>query len=1037
MPALALAPDDRVVRQYYDTLRQYERVGARHEGAVRTAFGDLLRHGAGRHGWTLVPEWSPSGKRIRIDGALRDNYNLTHGFWEAKDTDDDLDREITAKLGKGYPTKNTVFQAPDRAVLMQDGGIVFDADIRDPKKLVDLLHLFFGYEEPAHEEWTQAVADFKDRVPQLGEALQDIIATERAENDAFQRAFQGFLEMCQQAINPNVSHAAVEEMLIQHLLTERLFRTVFDNPDFTRRNVIAREIENVIDALTSRSFSRRDFLQTLDRFYRAIEQAADAAEDFAEKQAFLNTVYEQFFQGFAVDVADTHGIVYTPQPIVDFMTRSVAGLVEDAFGTKLADDGVHVLDPFVGTGNFLVRLMQELPARRLPQKYGAKGKPELHANEVMLLPYYIASMNIEHAYYERTGTYAPFEGICLVDTFEGEDLRQRPQLFTKENTERVKAQQEEDITVIIGNPPYNAWQVNANDNNRNRSYDHVDDRVRDTYAAASGATNKNALYDPYVRAIRWASDRIGARGVVAFVTNNSFVDGLAFDGVRAHLARDFDAVYVLDCGGNVRKNPKLSGTTHNVFGIQVGVSINLFVKGERGNGEERKESECAIHYHRLGEFLRKKERYDRLDEAGDWRSIDWETLAPDDKHRWLVDPRTKEFERFIPLGTKEAKKKERGEAETIFETYSSGLKTGRDAYAYGFSSEALREKLEPMIELYNQELARWHSKPDRSVGVRDFVVDDDTRIKWSRGLRRNLERGNEASFSEKKVRCSLSRPFTKKYLFFDGVLNEMTYLWPYLMPDEEAEKENRVMVVTGHSQLPFSCQMTDTIPSLDAGGRASQCFPFYTYDEDGTNRRENVTGWALARFQEHYGDASITKEDVFHYVYAVLHAPEYRERYAENLKRQLPRVPLAPDFRAFAEAGRRLADLHTGYEDADEYDLREIEDEEEQLDWRVEKMRFRDDKTAIKYNDFLRLDGIPEKAHRYRLGNRSALEWVVDQQRVRHYKRYAITHDPNDAGDEWRIVRLIKKVTTVSVETVEIVEALAPMGLPVDADDEG
>ncbi len=1026
---LRLAPGDAAVQDYYRQLEQYEAVGARHEGAVRTAFRDLLASGGRQMGWTLVPEWSPQDKRIRIDGALLDDFRLTHGFWEAKDSDDDLDREIQLKLGKGYPTKNTLFQAPERAVLFQDGSVLMDADLRDPERLVEVLRFFFQYEEPAHEEWTQAVADFKGRVPELGEALRDIIEKELAENAAFKAAFEEFFALCRQAINPNLSRAAVEEMLIQHLLTVRLFREVF-HADFARRNIIAREIENVIDALTSRAFSRTDFLKRLDRFYKAIENAADAAEDFAEKQAFLNTVYEQFFQGFAVDVADTHGIVYTPQPIVDFMTRSVAGLLEEEFGTTLGADGVHVLDPFVGTGNFIVRLMQEIPTRKLPAKYGAEGGgPQLHCNEVMLLPYYVAAMNIEHEYYERVGTYAPFEGICLVDTFELVEGKQHD-AFVPENTKRIESQTQSPIRVIIGNPPYNAWQVNANDNNQNRKYKILDNRVRETYSADSNATLKNALYDPYVKAIRWASDRIGKEGVVAFVTNNSFVDNRAFDGMRRHLARDFDALYVLDCGGNVRKNPKLSGTTHNVFGIQVGVSINLFVKraSENGGAGER-ENGCAIHYHRLGEFLRKEERYAALDEAGDWRGIAWERLEPDAKYRWLVDPRTAEFEGFIPIGSKEDKAAEHGEAEAIFKTYSGGVKTNRDAWVYDFDQGALAERVQGMIELYNQEVRRWESRSNRSEDVRDFVLDDDKKIKWDGSLRKYLKRGETATFSDSKLRFAHYRPFVSKWLFFDSTLNNRDYLLPYFLPNRDSSEENDIIWLKTGSDWPVFALATSRIPDLLPQG-GSQCFPLYTYDADGTNRRENVTDWALSTFQRHYGDAGITKRDIFHYVYAVLHHEAYRARYEGNLKRQLPRVPLAPDFHAFAEAGAKLAALHVGYEDAAEYPLREVEAEGEAMEWRVEKVRFRQDKAAIRYNAFLTLEGIPEKAHRYRLGNRSALEWLVDQYRVRHYKRYDITHDPNDPSDKWRIVRLLKQVTTVSVETVETVEALPELGLP-------
>ena len=579
MEKLKLKPTHKPVQNYYEALRQFKTIGVSHEGAVRSAFQTLLEHCGRQFGWKLVPEWQIKrnhGHPLRVDGALVDEYRLTHGFWEAKDTADDLKKEVTKKIAAGYPQNNIIFQAPERAILMQNGRVVLDEDISEADAIVRFLKRFLEYVPPEFEEWTDAVEHFQDRVPELGEALKALIEKEQKSNPRFRDAFDTFFELCRQTINPNISKEAVEEMLIQHLLTERIFRTVFNNPDFTRRNAIASEIEKVIDALTSQAFSREGFLQSLDRFYKAIDTAARTIDDFSQKQQFLNTVYEKFFQGFSVKVADTHGIVYTPTSIVNFIVRSVDEILQKEFGKSLGSRDVHILDPFVGTGNFIVHVMEEIKKSQLQQKY----EHELHCNEVMLLPYYIASMNIEHQFYESAGAYESFPGICLVDTFELAEDKQIS-FFTTENTARVERQKRAPIRVIVGNPPYNAWQLNENDNNKNRKYKVMDRRVAGTYAKDSKATNKNALSDPYVKAIRWASDRIGDEGIVAFVSNNSFVDNLAFDGMRKNLAQDFDEIYILDLGGNVRKNPKLSGTTHNVFGIQVGVSVNLFVRKRR------------------------------------------------------------------------------------------------------------------------------------------------------------------------------------------------------------------------------------------------------------------------------------------------------------------------------------------------------------------------------------------------------------------------------------------------------------------------
>jgi predicted helicase len=537
MERLNLKPTHKSVQHYYEALSQFKTIGVSHEGAVRSAFQNLLEHCGRQLAWKLVLEWPIKRDRahsLRVDGAMVDEFRIPHGYWEAKDSHDDLGKEIKKKLAVGYPEKNIIFQAPERAILWQNGRSVLDADLTEPLALVEVLKQFFDYTPPELKDWDDAVAHFQNQVPELGQALKELIEKEQKLNARFLAVFDDFYALCRQSINPNLSKEAVEEMLIQHLLTERIFRTVFNNPDFTRRNVIAAEIEKVIDALTSQAFSREGFLGTLDRFYKAIDTAARTIEDFSQKQLFLNTVYEKFFQGFSVKVADTHGIVYTPQPIVNFMVRSVEEILQKEFGKSLSSSDVHILDPFVGTGNFIVHILQAIKKTALPQKF----ENELHCNEVMLLPYYIASMNIEHEFYELTGTYETFAGICLVDTFELAEGGQATLSFMNpENTARVERQKKSPIKVVIGNPPYNVGQLNENDNNKNRKYKVMDKRVAETYAKDSRATNKNALSDPYVKAIRWASDRIGPEGIVAFVSNNSFIENLAFDGMRKHLEK--------------------------------------------------------------------------------------------------------------------------------------------------------------------------------------------------------------------------------------------------------------------------------------------------------------------------------------------------------------------------------------------------------------------------------------------------------------------------------------------------------------------
>ncbi len=1015
MPKLNLKPTHKPIRDYYVTLQRYEQHDVTHEGAVSAPFETLLNTCARQVNATIIPQYAmhtATGNRIVIDGAVLNEYGIPIAYWEAKDIDDDLDIAVQQKREAGYPFDNILFQTPERGILIQNGQTALDLDISDPANLVESLKYLFAYTAPALDNWQTAVTDFRAHVPDLANKLMELIEQRYEMDPAFKKAFADFYEICRTAINPNLSRAAVEEMLIQHILTERIFRTVFNNSAFTRRNIIAREIENVVDELIRHAFSREEFLKPLDRFYVAIEQAATLCRDFSQKQHFLNTFYEKFFQGFSENVADTHGIVYTPQPIVDFMVKSVSHILETEFGRSLSDTGVHIIDPFVGTGNFIVRLMQDIQGTALEEKY----RHELHCNEVMLLPYYIASLNIEQEFFQRTQTYLPFEGITLADTFELlED--QQMQLFTRENTERVERQKAADMFVVIGNPPYNAWQVNDSDNNRNRKYETMDGRIAETYAADSSATLKNALYDPYIKAIRWASDRIGEEGVVAFVTNNGFIDGLAFDGMRKHLAQDFDAIYVLDLGGNARKGLKVSDA--NVFGIRVGVSINLFVKTKQNPSET-----ARVFYYRTDDLWNKNRKFDFLNDSQHVGSIEWQTIQPNEEYIWLTDGLHAEFNTFIPIGTKEAKAQKGAAVDVIFKTYSAGVKTGRDAWTYNYKQNVLSKNIQGMIDTYNAEVDRWGRRENLQENVSDFVRYDDTKIKWDRELRQHLQRGRLAEYTEGKVRNSLYRPFTKSNLFFDRVLNNCVYLLPSIFPTPETENENQVIWLKVGGDWPMfaliACQIPDLLPQS-----GSQCFPFYTYNEDGTNRQENITDWALAEFRKQSGDDTISKWDIFHYVYGILHHPMYREKYQANLKRDLPHIPFTEDFWGFANAGAQLADIHVNYEAQPKYDgLIYIETPDMPIDWRVEKMKLSKDKTQLVYNDFLTIDGIPAEAFEYRLGTRSALEWVIDQYRVKVDKRSGIVNDPNRADQPRSIVDLIGRVITVSLQTVEIVNGL-------------
>jgi predicted helicase len=1060
MPTLEIKPTHKAVQVYYTSLQKFEKLGVKHEGAVRSAFQELLEHCARQFDWKLVPEYPIKRKgltALKADGALLDIYGLSHGLWEAKDIDDDLEKEIKAKFALGYPKENILFWQPARAVLYQNGQRFYEADLTKPDDLVHILALFLDFAPPAIAEWEKAVEEFKDKVPALAANLKKLIEKERQTNPKFISAFDDFLSLCRGSLNPNISLEAVENMLIQHLLTERIFRKIFDLADFTQRNVIAQEIEKVISVLTSKSFSRDDFVKSLKHFYVAIENAAGTISDFHEKQTFLNTVYERFFQGYSEKEADTMGIVYTPQPLVHFMIASVESVLKKEFGKSLADRDVHIIDPFTGTGNFIVNIMRHMAESHksaLPHKYAA----ELHCNEIMLLPYYVASMNIEHAYYEATGKNEPFEGICLVDTFQTAEKEQAElSFFSEKNTERVKRQKKAPIRVVIANPPYNAGQMNENDNNKNRKYPELDRRVSVFYGEDSKATLLRKLSDPYVKAIRYATDRIGDSGIVCFVNNNSFVTEKTFDGMRKALGKEFDAIYVLDLGGNVRKNPKLSGSTHNVFGIQVGVSINLFIRLPRDKDAKRA---AKIYYHAVGGDWRKEQKYSFLETKAQIEGVKWQKLTPDARSNWITNDSDEEFDSFLPIGTKDAKAKG-GTDVAIFKLYSLGVATNRDDWVYGFSPKEVTAKVQRMIANYNSEVFRYKSAK-RPKDIDGFVNNDENFVKWTDRLKEALRDEQELKFVKAHVRNSLYRPFAKQSLYFDHLLNQRRYQQHHIFPTPASETENLAICVNNTAERPFACLATNTIANLvTAGGfgAGTQCFPIYAYSEDGKERRDNITPKARTLFQIFYANDTTTQADIFHYVYAVLHHPAYRTRFAENLKRDLPRIPFVgvaageknasffplsavekmqcdktPDhnpkasaklFHEFAAAGKKLADLHVNYESQKEFKLKRIENKDVKLDWRVEAMKLTKDKSAIIYNDFLTLSGIPPEVFDYKLGNRSALEWVIDQYRVTKDDHGNITSDPNRADDEKYIVSLIGQVITVSLETMKVVQEFA------------
>ncbi len=911
------------------------------------------------------------------------------------------------------------------------------------KGLAYLLTEFLNYDHDLFNNFQEAIDSYSDKIPDIAKSLITKIAEAHDDNSAFKNQFAAYMQLCQTSLNPNISREAIDDMLIQHMMTERIISHVFQGERFTRTNVIAAEIEKVIDALTSQHFNRQGFLGALAPFYEAVESVADRQADFSAKQDFVNMVYERFFQGYSVEVANTHGIVYTPQPIVDFMCAAVEEVLEDEFGVKLGDEGVILIDPATGTGNFVVNLLRRAFERNFGN-FDDFYRRRLFANEIMLMPYYIASLNIEHEYYELRGKAETFPGLCFVDTLELTEGWQLPSaMISEENSKRVEEQQRAKINVIIGNPPYNAWQVNENDNNKNRKYEAVDNQIRTTYAQDSRATLRNALSDAYVKFFRWATDRLGDRdGIICYVSNNSFVDAYAFDGFRKHFCQDFNLIYHLDLGGNLRQR-RLGSDEGNVFDIRVGVGITIAIRKRayagckiNYNGRIKGESKDAKLYvlRMIAECAGRRKIFDQVRPM-----MAWERLEPNQKHTWLISDTESEFGSFMPIGDKVAKRSTTPDTPTVFKSYSNGVKSNRDPYVYDFLSDRLENRINKLVVDYNMEVNRYISTPhNRDIDIDNFV--DYSKIKWSSTLKRHLASKNLADFSKENIRSAMYRPFTRMLLYHDKPLIDRPGLYKHYFPNEQSEAENKVICHTDKgSEKPFMTLITSTVPDLHlvGAGASAQCFPFYTYDQDGSNRRENITDFALDQFRSQYSAPSISKWDIFHYVYGLLHHPEYRERYALDLKRNLPRIPFAPDFRYFSTAGEELADLHLNYEAAERYKLRQIP-MKQPVSYRVVKMRpepKRDSQAGnykiydlLKYNDTLYLRGIPERAFAYRLGNRSALDWIVDQYRVKEDKRSGITHDPNGySDDEQYILKLIESVITVSLRTVDIVEGLSKL----------
>ena len=892
------------------------------------------------------------------------------------------------------------------------------------------------------ESWAKDVADiFKRLVGRIENLLAD------PENSALQEWFDDFHNELTETINDSITRESAIDMMAQHIITRPVFEALFDNYDFASGNPVANALNKLQNDFGE--FGLENETRDLEGFYESVQNRARGLDNSEARQRVLLELYEKFFVTALKKEVERLGIVYTPIEVVDFILHSANEVLQDEFGRGLTDEGVHVLDPFTGTGIFLTRLLQSdiIQDADLERKY----REELHANEIVLLAYYIATVNIEETFRGRRGEdsgYEPFNGIVLTDTFnlnKKDDTILFPKEWLPDNNKRAERQQKLPIQVIVGNPPYSAGQRSASDDNPNVDYPKLEERIRETYVEYSTVTNKNRLYDTYKMAIRWASDRIGTQGIIAFVTNGSWIDGNADSGVRACLAEEFSSIHVLHLRGNQRTQGERSRQEGGkIFGqgSRAPVAITIFIKNP-----EATHAGCKIQYRDIGDYLTREEKLNQLHEAESISGIsDWETIIPDEHHDW-IEQRSTSFANFYPLGSKDAKT---GKIDnTIFKLYSRGITTGRDAYIYNFSRNTCIETTQRMTQDYNSSLFKMEENPELSLD--DVVRLHNENVKWDSDLKNKLKRKKKGDFNKNYIRRVAYRPFVATNCYADYTYIQSKYQMDKIFP--ESVSENRVICVPCIGiKKPFSALMTDTMSDLNFK-QGSQCFPRYQYPkpsdtpdasetllevDDSPDRTDNISDTALKAFQKHYRTDKITKDEIFYYVYGILHAPSYREQFANDLSKMLPRIPYAPDFTAFAEAGYKLADLHLNYETCEEYPLRvefpnisspptDLEDADPNLFLLTEKaMRYGDiERRSLNINDHVRLSGIPEDAYRYVVNGRSPLEWFIDRYKIKTDKDSGIVNDPNGwFADPRDLVTAIKRIVYVSVESARIIDGL-------------
>lgn len=893
-------------------------------------------------------------------------------------------------------------------------------------------------------------------IAQIAEQHIDRIKTLIADNDKHRRAFDQLMRGLRRNINPGLSEQDAIEMLSQHIISRPVFEALFENYQFAASNPISRSMQKMLDLLDDETRTEEEN-QKLQKFYDYVRTTVGDIREAEARQRIIVELYDKFFKVASPKTVDKLGIVYTPVEVVDFIIRSVGYILHKEFGRTLSDENVHILDPFTGTGTFITRLLQSglISREALERKYGR----EIHANEIVLMAYYIASVNIENVFHDLMSPdteYRPFGGICLTDTFQLGEEASDENLYSEQfptNSQRVIEQKKRRITVIVGNPPYSIGQRSANDNAQNQKYPALDSQIERTYAAETDANNKNSLYDSYIKAFRWASDRLDKKegGIIGFVTNGNWLDGNAQNGMRKCLSREFSAIYVFNLRGNCRTNGEIRRKeAGNVFGLgsRTPIAITILVKKPKASDEA-----ARIYYHDIGDYLSREEKLRIIRNMGDIGNplMQWVAITPNEHGDWL-NKRSEQFKLFTPLGDKDDKKNKK----TFFVPYySNGLKTQRDPWCYNSSLPVVKKSATEQIDFYNEQREKLAKKEIADV---DYSTH---KISWTVAVLSDIQKNKPYNIQDCQFRESIYRPFFKQHLLYYRSLNERMYQIPKLFPTPN--HQNLVICVSGlGGTKENSAYISDCIVDLNCLDAGTQCFPLYWYDDSTADiadlfsaqqsdadryvRRDGVTDWILSTARKQYG-SRVTKEDIFYYVYGILHAPDYRTTFAADLKKSLPRLPLVEspdDFWAFSRAGRDLAELHLGYERVKPYAecrirLASSMRGDDTVDYRVEKMRFGKadgktvDKSVIHYNAGITIESIPLEAYDYVVNGKSAIEWVMERYAVKTDPASQITNDPNDwcreHDDPKYIYNLLLRLITVSLETMKIVRTLPKLKL--------